>query len=154
MKINICYWNRNRNVLRITYTCISAKNNPLISQNKFSIKIIIILKKRCTNPQYHIIHMTSSDHFLIKLKIRIQFYVKQRILYSCVWISAFYSDVVHLQIVPDSITQQILSHSFYDWKLCELFLLSGILICHSVGWYIELKNQKFWWRIPERKILI
>jgi hypothetical protein len=20
--------------------------------------------------------------------------------------------------------------------------------------YIELKNQKFWWRIPERKILI
>jgi hypothetical protein len=24
-----------------------------------------------------------------------------------------------------SLTQQILSHSFYDWKLCELFLLSG-----------------------------
>jgi hypothetical protein len=44
------------------------------------------------------------------------------------------------------VTQQILSHSFYDWKLCELFLLSGFLICHAVGWYIELKNQKFWWR--------
>jgi hypothetical protein len=40
-----------------------------------------------------------------------------------------------------SLTQQILSHSFYDWKLCELFLLSGFLICHAVGWYIELKNQ-------------
>jgi hypothetical protein len=53
-----------------------------------------------------------------------------------------------------SLTQHILSHSFYDWKLCELFLLSGFLICHAVGWYIELKNQKFWWRIPERKILI
>jgi hypothetical protein len=37
-----------------------------------------------------------------------------------------------------SLTQQILSHSFYDWKLCELFLLSGFLICHAVGWYIEL----------------
>jgi hypothetical protein len=24
-----------------------------------------------------------------------------------------------------------------------LFLLSGFLICHAVGWYIELKNQKF-----------
>ena len=35
-----------------------------------------------------------------------------------------------------------------------MFLLSGFLICHAVGWYIELKNQKFWWRIPERKILI
>jgi hypothetical protein len=49
-------------------------------------------------------------------------------------------------------TQQILSHSFNDWKLCELFLLSGFLICHAVGWYIELKNQMFWWRIPARKI--
>jgi hypothetical protein len=49
---------------------------------------------------------------------------------------------------------QILSHIFYNWKLCELFLLSGFLICHAVGWYIELKNQKLWWRIPERKILI
>jgi hypothetical protein len=39
-------------------------------------------------------------------------------------------------------------------KLCELLLLRGFLICHAVGWYIELKNQKFWWRIPERKILI
>ena len=48
-----------------------------------------------------------------------------------------------------SLTQQILSHSFYVWKLCELFLLSGFLICHAVGWYIELKNQMFWWRIPE-----
>jgi hypothetical protein len=53
-----------------------------------------------------------------------------------------------------SLTQQILSHSFYRWKLYELFLLSGFLICHAVGWYIALKNQKFWWRIPERKILI
>ena len=44
-----------------------------------------------------------------------------------------------------------MSHSFYDWKLCELFLLSGFLICHAVGWYIELKNQRFWWRIPEKK---
>ena len=42
-----------------------------------------------------------------------------------------------------SLTQQILSHSFYDWKLYELFLLTGFLICHAVGWYIELKNQKF-----------
>jgi hypothetical protein len=40
-----------------------------------------------------------------------------------------------------SLTQQILSHSFYDQKLYELFLLSGFLICHAVGWYIELKNQ-------------
>jgi hypothetical protein len=40
-----------------------------------------------------------------------------------------------------SLTQQILSHSFYDWKLCELFLLNGFLICHVIGWYIELKNQ-------------
>ena len=40
------------------------------------------------------------------------------------------------------------------WKLCELFPLSGIIICHAVGCYIELNNQKFWWRIPERKILI
>jgi hypothetical protein len=43
-----------------------------------------------------------------------------------------------------SLTQQILSHSFYDWKPYELFLLSRFLICHAVGWYIELKNQKFW----------
>jgi hypothetical protein len=42
-----------------------------------------------------------------------------------------------------SLTQQILSHSFYDKKLYELFLLSGFLICHAVGWYIELKNQNF-----------
>jgi hypothetical protein len=33
-----------------------------------------------------------------------------------------------------SLTQHILSHSCYDWKLCELFLLSGFLICHVVGW--------------------
>jgi hypothetical protein len=52
-----------------------------------------------------------------------------------------------------NLAQHILRHSFYDWKLCELFLLSGFLICHAVGWYIELKNLKFWWRIPERKIL-
>jgi hypothetical protein len=31
-----------------------------------------------------------------------------------------------------SLTQQILSHRFCDWKLCELFLLSGFLICHAV----------------------
>jgi hypothetical protein len=37
-----------------------------------------------------------------------------------------------------SLTQQILSHSFYDWKLCELFLLSRFLICHPVGWYIDV----------------
>jgi hypothetical protein len=42
-----------------------------------------------------------------------------------------------------SLTQHILSHSFYDRKLYELFLLSGVLICHAVGWYIELKIQKF-----------
>ena len=40
-----------------------------------------------------------------------------------------------------SLTQHILSHSFYDWKLYELFLLSGFLICHAVGWYIELKKS-------------
>ena len=39
-----------------------------------------------------------------------------------------------------SLTQQLLSHSFYDLKLCELFLLSGFLIFHAVGWYIELKK--------------
>ena len=39
-------------------------------------------------------------------------------------------------------TQKMLSHSFYDWKLYELFPLSGFLICHAIGWYIELKNQK------------
>ena len=32
-----------------------------------------------------------------------------------------------------------------------MFLLSGFLICHAVGWYIELKNQTFRWRTPERK---
>jgi hypothetical protein len=32
-----------------------------------------------------------------------------------------------------SLIQQILSHRFYDWKLCEWFLLSGFLICHAVG---------------------
>jgi hypothetical protein len=31
-----------------------------------------------------------------------------------------------------SLTQHILSHSFYDWKLCELLLLSGLLICHAL----------------------
>jgi hypothetical protein len=41
-----------------------------------------------------------------------------------------------------SLTQQSLSHSFYDWKICELFLLSGFLICHAIGWYIELKKSK------------
>jgi hypothetical protein len=51
-----------------------------------------------------------------------------------------------------SLIQHILSHRFYDWKLCEWFLLSGFLICHAVGWYTELKNQKFWWRIHERNI--
>jgi hypothetical protein len=35
------------------------------------------------------------------------------------------------------VAQHILSHSFYDWKLYELLLLSGFLICHAVGWYIE-----------------
>jgi hypothetical protein len=53
-----------------------------------------------------------------------------------------------------SLIQQMLSHRFYDWKLCEWFLLSGFVIGHAVGWYTELKSQKFWWRIPERKILI
>jgi hypothetical protein len=53
-----------------------------------------------------------------------------------------------------SLIQQIWSHRFYDWKLCEWFLFSGFLICHAVGWYTELTNQKFWWRIPESKILI
>jgi hypothetical protein len=57
-------------------------------------------------------------------------------------------------LITCSLRQHILSHSFYDWKLCELFLLSGFLICHAVGWYIALTNQKFWWRIPKRKILI
>ena len=38
-----------------------------------------------------------------------------------------------------SLTQQILSHIFYCELLCELFLLSGFLICHAVGWYIDLK---------------
>jgi hypothetical protein len=45
--------------------------------------------------------------------------------------------------------------------LADLFLnsyesefRSEFLICHGVEWYIELKNQKFSWRIPERKILI
>jgi hypothetical protein len=55
------------NILRIKYKCISAKNNPLISKNKLLIKIIIILKQICTNPQYHITHMTSSAYFWIKL---------------------------------------------------------------------------------------
>jgi hypothetical protein len=40
-----------------------------------------------------------------------------------------------------SLIQHILSHCFYDWKLCEWFLLSGFLICYAVGWYTELKNQ-------------
>jgi hypothetical protein len=47
-----------------------------------------------------------------------------------------------------SLTQHILSHSFYDWKLCELFLLSGFLICHAVGWFIELKNQRLTTSLP------
>ena len=39
-----------------------------------------------------------------------------------------------------SLAHQILSHRFYDWKLYEMFLLSGFLIFHAVGWYMELKN--------------
>jgi hypothetical protein len=39
-----------------------------------------------------------------------------------------------------TLIQQIWSHRFYDWKLCEWFLLSGFLICHEVGWYTELTN--------------
>jgi hypothetical protein len=31
----------------------------------------------------------------------------------------------------------------YDWKLCELFLLSGFLICHAVGWYMSWKIKGF-----------
>ena len=31
-----------------------------------------------------------------------------------------------------SLRQQILSHSFYDWKLYELFLLSGFLIIYKI----------------------
>jgi hypothetical protein len=46
------------------------------------------------------------------------------------------------------------SEDFPYLYLYVLFLLCGFLICHAVGWYIELKNQKIWWRIPERKILI
>jgi hypothetical protein len=61
------------------------------------VKIIIILNKMCTNPQYHITHMTSSVYFWIKLKIRMRYSVKQRFLYSCIWRSVFYSRVVHLQ---------------------------------------------------------
>ena len=34
-----------------------------------------------------------------------------------------------------SLTKQILSHSFNDWKLCELFLLSGFFIWHAVYGY-------------------
>ena len=41
-----------------------------------------------------------------------------------------------------SLTHHIMSHCFYDWKLCEWFLYSGILICHAVRWYTEFKNQK------------
>ena len=51
-----------------------------------------------------------------------------------------------------SLIQQILSHRFYDWKLCEWFLLSGFLIYHAIWWYTELKNLNCWWRILERKI--
>ena len=41
-----------------------------------------------------------------------------------------------------SLIQHVLSHRFYDWKLCEWFLLSGFLICHAVGRYTGLKNPK------------
>jgi hypothetical protein len=43
-----------------------------------------------------------------------------------------------------SLTQQILSHSFYDWNLCELFLLNGFLICHAVVVY----------RVEQSKVLM
>ena len=51
-----------------------------------------------------------------------------------------------------SLAQHILSHSSYDWKLCELFLLSGFLICHAVGWYIELNNQRerCWFQVIQK----
>jgi hypothetical protein len=51
-----------------------------------------------------------------------------------------------------SLTQHILSHSFYDWKLYELFLLSGFLICHAVGWY---KIVRMWgWNFTRNNIPI
>jgi hypothetical protein len=54
----------------------------------------------------------------------------------------------------------LLLHIFGKFMILKLksshlsLILVLILICHAVGWYTELKNQKFWWRIPERKILI
>ena len=71
------------------------------------------------------------------------------------WSSMFYLFEFCLKNMWNcSLIKQMLSHRFYDWKLCEWFLLSGFSICHAIGWYTELKNQKFWWKIPERKILI
>jgi hypothetical protein len=38
--------------------------------------------------------------------------------------------------------KDILNHCFYEWKLCELFLLSGFLICHAVYGYDH--SNLFW----------
>jgi hypothetical protein len=54
-----------------------------------------------------------------------------------------------------SLTQQILSHSFYDWKLCELFLLRVLsingrfsiqiaILSQSVTKHIAIGNSFFW----------
>jgi hypothetical protein len=40
-----------------------------------------------------------------------------------------------------SLIQQMLSHRFYDCKLCEWFLLCGVL-WHAEGWYRELNKSK------------
>jgi hypothetical protein len=48
----------------------------------------------------------------------------------------------HMRILKNSkdLLDNLKSRSFSQ---VELFLLSGLLICHAVVWYIELKNQKF-----------
>jgi hypothetical protein len=61
------------------------------------------------------------------------------------------SGINHMWILKNS---KDLLDNLKSRLLYELLLLSGFLICHAVEWYIELKNQKCWWRIPERKILI
>jgi hypothetical protein len=73
MKISICYWNRNRNILRIKYKCISSwsANNPLIRRNK--LLIITLLPFFTEMLQYEWLwsgHMIIKEMFYIPIELK------------------------------------------------------------------------------------
>jgi hypothetical protein len=65
-----------------------------------------------------------------------------------------FSQVSSIKTFDFSTLYTTLPHDKLKTRLKETTHKAFSLICHAVGWYIELKNQKFLWRIPERKILI